>query len=505
MQQVDARRVGPLHVLDQQHDGERASGRLHEVARLADQPLLRRARGLPAQRTVGVGQYADGHLHADGRRVRAQQRRGQVAALAGEQPADRVDERQERLRGPVRLRAPSRRDRERPRCRPRATQELADEGALADASVAGHEDDGARPRHGRGEALLEPRQLGPATHEHLAGSVAWNLDRGARGRAQRLRHVAGGRVAIRGLLRERAPHRRVERHDVRRPDERRGVVVECRRQDGRRAVAAEGAPAAEGLVEEGARGEEVRARVDGVAEDLLGGHVARRSHDEPGRRELAARVRVEGRRLGRLVGEAEVHEPAAVRGEEEVRGLHVAVDDAGIVQRGEPLEEVEGEVERLAGRQGPAVQARRERLAGQELHDDERLAVVLSDLVDRAQVRVAHPRRRARLAQEAPPRRVVRALQHLQRDLAPQLLVLGEVHPAHAALADEADDAVAPDPAAEWRRGRGGPVARRRVGPEQPAKDVPAARAARGRRIVLGGGHVRSCTGRPMDGETGRR
>ncbi len=216
---------------------------------------------------------------------------------------------------------------------------------------------------------------------------------------------------------------------------------------------AERAPAAEGLVEQGARGEEVGARVDGVAEDLLGGHVARRSHDEPGRREVGARVEWNGRRLGRLVGEAEVHEPAAVRGEEEVRRLHVAVDDAGVVQRGEPLEEVEGEVDGLGCGQRPTPKARGESLAREQLHHDERLALVLADFEDRAEVRVADPRRRARLAQEAPSRRVVRALQHLQRDLAPQLLVLREVHAAHAALADEADDAIAADaarPHAPW-------------------------------------------------------
>ena len=145
------------------------------------------------------------------------------------------------------------------------------------------------------------------------------------------------------------------------------------------------------------------------------------------------------------MGEAEVHEPAAVRGEEEVRRLHVAVDDTGVVQGGEPLEEVEDELDGLARRHRPAPQPRGERLAGKELHHDERLAVVLADLVDRAQIRVAHARRRARLPQEASSRRVVRALQHLQRDLAPQLPVLREVHAAHAALADEPDHAIAAD------------------------------------------------------------
>ncbi len=171
VQQVDARRVGPLHVLDQEHDRERAAGRLHEVAGLADQPLLRRARGLAAQGAVGVGQDTCRHLHADRRRVRAQQNRRLLTAVAGEQPADRVEERQERLRRAVRLDAAARRDRQRPRPGPRAAQELADERALADAAVAGHEHDRPRAGHRRREALLEPRELGPATHEHLAGAL----------------------------------------------------------------------------------------------------------------------------------------------------------------------------------------------------------------------------------------------------------------------------------------------------------------------------------------------
>ena len=68
--------------------------------------------------------------------------------------------------------------------------------------------------------------------------------------------------------------------------------------------------------------------VDGAAAGLLGGHVVRGAADHGGG--LA--------HLFDGLGEAEVHDlHAAAQGEEEVRGLDVAVDDALAVRVGEAL------------------------------------------------------------------------------------------------------------------------------------------------------------------------
>ena len=92
VEHVHAGRVRPLQVLEEEDDREPAARRLHEVAGLADETLLRRSRRLAVERAVGVGQEPGRHLHADGGRVGAQELRGVVAAAAREQAAERVVE-----------------------------------------------------------------------------------------------------------------------------------------------------------------------------------------------------------------------------------------------------------------------------------------------------------------------------------------------------------------------------------------------------------------------------
>ena len=69
------------------------------------------------------------------------------------------------------------------------------------------------------------------------------------------------------------------------------------------------------------------------------------------------------------------------------------------------------DVEQLADLEALPRQPLRQRLALEQLHDDEVLALVLLDRVDRADARVVQRRRRARLALESLQRlRVVRQL-----------------------------------------------------------------------------------------------
>ena len=89
-----------------------------------------------------------------------------------------------------------------------------------------------------------------------------------------------------------------------------------------------------------------------------------------------------------------------------------------------------------------------ERLAIQKLHGDERLAVVLADLVDRADVRMVQRRRGTRFAPEAFQRLRVAGHflgQELQGHEAAKVGVLGLVDHTHPAAAELLDDAVMRD------------------------------------------------------------
>ena len=127
--------------------------------------------------------------------------------------------------------------------------------------------------------------------------------------------------------------------------------------------------------------------------------------------------------------------------EEQVRRLDVAVDDPARVRRVERrrrlLEPVERASERL---RAVAHEPVGERAAGEVLHHDVRAAVVLADVEDRHRARcVREPRRGERLAREARSDRLVVGVavgEHLDRDDARQVGVLGAKDLAHAAAGD---------------------------------------------------------------------
>ena len=100
----------------------------------------------------------------------------------------------------------------------------------------------------------------------------------------------------------------------------------------------------EELVDDDPEAEDVGAVVDVVTADLLGRHVGGRPEDDAGLREHRRR----GRAVGRgLLGEAEVQDlETAVRRDEQVLGLEVAVDDPLLVGGGEALRELDRVVDR---------------------------------------------------------------------------------------------------------------------------------------------------------------
>ena len=70
------------------------------------------------------------------------------------------------------------------------------------------------------------------------------------------------------------------------------------------------------------------------------------------------------------------------------------MDDAGAVRLVERLGDLNGDFQRFADRQRAVLQPRRQRLAFEVLHDEERGAPLLADVVERADVRVIELRDR---------------------------------------------------------------------------------------------------------------
>ena len=273
-------------------------------------------------------------------------------------------------------------------------------------------------------------------------------------------------------LRQRLPNDPIDGRGGRRSHERRGVLVQRRVQDVHHRAADEGGPPGEHLEEDGPRGKEVRARVHHAAGHLLGRHVARRAHHEARAGEPAGRIQ-RGLRLGPR--QAEVEQLDAVRRQEHVRRLQVAMDDAAAVEGGQGRQDPEGHRHRVGDAHRTAVQPIGERLALEQLHRDEEAGRVLADFVDLADVGMVDARRGARLAPEAPARRLVgrQRRHHLDGDRAPEALVAGLVHHAHAALAQAAAHRVVPD--------AGGQGLRRRINPDRGGR-IPAGGHRRGRR-----------------------
>ena len=235
----------------------------------------------------------------------------------------------------------------------------------------------------------------------------------------------------------------------------------------RRGVAGDRVLAGPALV--GGQGErvDVGGRAGELPIGLLGRHVGERSDHLAGGGQ---------RRRPRDPGDPEVHQlrpssRAAVVADDHVLGLDVTVDDPAGVGVGERLAEVEGDLGDVAVVEHPGGAELVERLAGDQLGDQDRAAGVLTELVEGDDRRVVETGGGLCLAQDAVG---VGGGELLQRNLAFEPLVVGPVDGSHAPGADLLEHPEAlhhqllhhdPDPSPD--RGRLLPPARPGVPPRQ--------------------------------------
>ncbi len=229
----------------------------------------------------------------------------------------------------------------------------------------------------------------------------------------------------------------------------------------------EGSLAGEHFVEHAAEGEQVRPLIDLRAANLFRRHVAGGAHDLTGTRH-GRRHRCPGGRptrdLGQL-GQAEVQDLGVPVGKDEhVVRLEVTVHDPGPVRRRQCLGHLDCQSQRLLERKGSLLQGRGQRVSLQVLLNDvacRRIGIRLvhADVVHDRDVRVVQGRCSPRFLLEA-----VQAIgivresrrQHLDRDLAPESRVLGQVDLAHAASPERLENLVWTEgftdhPAPIWR------------------------------------------------------
>ena len=131
--------------------------------------------------------------------------------------------------------------------------------------------------------------------------------------------------------------------------------------------------------------------------------------------------------------------------DEDVRRLDVPMHDAGFVRDLEGVGQLGRYVDDLLGVGASGRHPVLQRRAFEQLHHQERLALVLAEVVDGADVGVVECRRGTSLALEALERLDVlrhAGRQELDRHLAGEVQVLGAVDDTHASAAEPGQDSV---------------------------------------------------------------
>jgi hypothetical protein len=187
----------------------------------------------------------------------------------------------------------------------------------------------------------------------------------------------------------------------------------------------------EHLVEDRAEREEIGPRVGGPALGLLGRHVGWSPDDRTSLGEPESLSLVAGRgAVGALFRESEIKQlDHPILGDEDVRRLEVAMDDALEVRRLERRCNLDCQPQRFAGRERARFFGGDDRRAVDALHDQ----VARADIVDLADVGVVECRDCLGFPLE--PFAELRG-GYFDRDVAIQARVSGSIHFTHAARAE---------------------------------------------------------------------
>lgn len=164
-------------------------------------------------------------------------------------------------------------------------------------------------------------------------------------------------------------------------------------EDERGSIPAKGQGAGGHFVENGAEGKEIGAGVEFLAGGLFGGHVGNRAQRGAGASEVFG---VDGFGQGIVglrffcrsdFGEAEIENlGVAAAGIEDVGRLNVTMNDAGGVGGVESVGDFNASAEQHIGVERTAIDFVLQGDAVKKLHGNERLAIVIADFVDRADI-----------------------------------------------------------------------------------------------------------------------
>jgi len=201
------------------------------------------------------------------------------------------------------------------------------------------------------------------------------------------------------------------------------------------------------------RREQVRPGVEILVAQLFGRHVGDRSdrHARVGQRSGARARRLtrhtRGEQSRYQLRQTEVKDLRAVRSQEDIGGLDVAMNDARRMRGHERIGQLQRQVDETVPLYGTACEALLQRLALEQFHRDKwRLG---THIVDCADVRMVQGRRGLRFTNES-----LEVLwgaswtgcQQLERDQAAEAGVTGAIDSAHATGCDERHDLVGTEP-----------------------------------------------------------
>ena len=206
------------------------------------------------------------------------------------------------------------------------------------------------------------------------------------------------------------------------------------------------------FIEDDAEREDVGARVDVTALELLGRHVAKRSENGAFAGEISllrrcGRVDLSDFVVTLLLCQSEIEQLRCCGTQHDVAGLHVAVDHSVLMRLVQGIRDLDTVSERVVQAERPPRQPIGERFTFEQFHDDEINAVLTTHVVHGAYVWVIQARDRARLTLEPLAKLgVVRKMrrQNFDRDGTPETSVFGLVDLPHTAGANGLHDAIRP-------------------------------------------------------------